>query len=932
MAIKNVRAVWSTKNPKAGDKVSVQIYWDGTSSYNGEKATSCYVRGVGSFDVFKSFNGSVTSNYASAELTIPLSWKGDIQGYWNVVFVSNTNMVTDTEYSANDILKVIPAELDFKVTLTPANPTLKPGEKITISPIISGVVPPYTATWKWTYALMPMPQYDNKDLIADYQGVGYEFALCDVTITKDGFPPKTVRGDTKVTGVTGTLEDKIAVMISGIPPDVEVKSNLAASVIIGGAPEGATINYTWLIDGVKVSEDKNLDVLMTKVGIAKVQVIASVRASNYSGVTIESPIIDVPVVKIKDWVPKVIIESDKKRLTWGKNAIMGDIRLRLEYPDGTDVDRSQLKDRIYSVDGVPLGYYMETGGADGKSYTGIATYYWKADSIGEHEAKFVFPKLTHPDYADLLNFEYIEKFNVAVMDEIHVTVPIWYFNGKRVTHSWRDPIQIKGVPGEEVKFTISVSTVDPDAPEYEKRYWPAGFKESVDASWAGGKYQLFNNRGELELESDTGEFTYVLPVGKTLLEGEVRYTKVDPTLFGPGSGILKGPVTIEIAENPFVPMPKMDLIQTPSPAVIGSPIVISKQWTDFPAGADQSESYWFLNTEASGNGDEYSLNALPRGSVRNNTFVKAAGFNPAFASVDIDLNVTYKVWPTINLNLMPARTTVPWGEFLVAGFDVVGEEIMDDLQKLVENKPVWHLDGEEIQTLAGDGSLSIRATHPGQHVIKASVLLTHPDYEGGSLIVEKSFNMTTQPREMTTTLELIPVNSKLEKGNSLKYVATLSGAPVDAVTTYKWTIDGEVQPSTQNFFDYFGTDLGMHSIEVEATTTAQDATTDIKAIQTMVEVIERADPADGECPIIYVHPLPWRASAYIWCGWWVMDEIEKLTWAGKDWKTVTADDSKYYCHLAVLAKMLTDYPEVDVQESRNGRIIHRSALEAGIIY
>ena len=85
----------------------------------------------------------------------------------------------------------------------------------------------------------------------------------------------------------------------------------------------------------------------------------------------------------------------------------------------------------------------------------------------------------------------------------------------------------------------------------------------------------------------------------------------------------------------------------------------------------------------------------------------------------------------------------------------------------------------------------------------------------------------------------------------------------------------------------------------------------------------------GELP--YVHPLPVRNSAYIWCGWWVMDEIQKMTLAGQDWKT-DDPDSPYYLHRYTLQKMITDYPEVDVQESRNGRVIHRTALEAGIIY
>lgn len=62
-----------------------------------------------------------------------------------------------------------------------------------------------------------------------------------------------------------------------------------------------------------------------------------------------------------------------------------------------------------------------------------------------------------------------------------------------------------------------------------------------------------------------------------------------------------------------------------------------------------------------------------------------------------------------------------------------------------------------------------------------------------------------------------------------------------------------------------------------------------------------------------------------------MDEIQRMTVAGKDWK-LDDPDSDYYLHRYTLAKMLDEYPEVDVQESRNGYIVHRTALEAGIIY
>ncbi|UFK27041.1 hypothetical protein LG358_00020 [Escherichia phage UoN_LG358_1] len=157
--------------------------------------------------------------------------------------------------------------------------------------------------------------------------------------------------------------------------------------------------------------------------------------------------------------------------------------------------------------------------------------------------------------------------------------------------------------------------------------------------------------------------------------------------------------------------------------------------------------------------------------------------------------------------------------------------------------------------------------------------------------------------------------------------ASINPAIPGATLAYKWDDNSTeatrvVSESTE----------GLKTYACEVTVSQSGFTDSVKTGNVSVTV-EAAEPVvPEECPLIYVHPLPQRHSAYIWVGWWVMDAIQKLTEEGKDWKTATEADTPYYCHLAVLAKMLNDYPEVDVQESRNGYIVHRSALEAGIIY
>ncbi|WVT33302.1 hypothetical protein PS49_198 [Aeromonas phage PS49] len=185
---------------------------------------------------------------------------------------------------------------------------------------------------------------------------------------------------------------------------------------------------------------------------------------------------------------------------------------------------------------------------------------------------------------------------------------------------------------------------------------------------------------------------------------------------------------------------------------------------------------------------------------------------------------------------------------------------------------------------------------------------------------------------MATSITLAPLNPTIKVGDSHQFTATLTGAPEGSTVTYEWKIDDVVQSSVTNTLDYTASTTGTKVVKVTSTTKVDAQPDDVQTATTNLTVNAAEPEIPAECPILYVHPLPWRSSAYIWAGWWVMDAIQKLTEEGKDWKTATASDTPYYCHLATLAKMIADYPEVDVQESRNGRIVHRTALDAGIIY
>lgn len=195
---------------------------------------------------------------------------------------------------------------------------------------------------------------------------------------------------------------------------------------------------------------------------------------------------------------------------------------------------------------------------------------------------------------------------------------------------------------------------------------------------------------------------------------------------------------------------------------------------------------------------------------------------------------------------------------------------------------------------------------------------------------------------MAYTVTIAPDAIMLDNGESTTFTATGAGAAAEGTESFVWTVDGVPQESVTNTLTFVGLnpstgpELKIFNIKVVATTTPTGEGLPESAEATTKADVRREVPVppepvvpDGELP--YVHPLPQRTSAYIWCGWWVMDEIQKMTLEGKSWKT-DDPDSEYYLHRYTLQKMLTDYPEVDVQESRNGYIIHKSALDAGIIY
>ncbi|ENB2373712.1 PKD domain-containing protein [Escherichia coli] len=240
----------------------------------------------------------------------------------------------------------------------------------------------------------------------------------------------------------------------------------------------------------------------------------------------------------------------------------------------------------------------------------------------------------------------------------------------------------------------------------------------------------------------------------------------------------------------------------------------------------------------------------------------------------------------------------------------------------------WYVDDSQVGGET-NSTFSYTPTTSGVKRIKCVAQVTATDYDAKE-VTSNEVSLTVNKKTMNPQVTLTPPSINVQQDASATFTANVTDAPEEAQIAYSWKKDSSPVEGSTNVYTVDTSSVGSQTIEVTAVITADDYDSKTITAEGQVQVTDKDAPEpEGELP--YVHPLPHRTSAYIWCGWWVMDEIQKMTEEGKDWK-IDDPDSKYYLHRYTLQKMMKDYPEVDVQESRNGYIVHKTALETGIIY
>lgn len=316
--------------------------------------------------------------------------------------------------------------------------------------------------------------------------------------------------------------------------------------------------------------------------------------------------------------------------------------------------------------------------------------------------------------------------------------------------------------------------------------------------------------------------------------------------------------------------------------------------------------------------------AGPAGSktVKVVATVTPAEGDPETAEAETTLTVNNKTMPAITLTLSPTSVSKEIGQSQVVTADVTGAPSGASIAY------VWKRGSSVISGQTGK-TITLTESTETSYTLNCEVTVSAPDYNNGT--ATKGIAVAFTKKTMSgVSVTLTPESITTEQGSEASFKANVIGAPEGATGVYSWTKDGSPVEGSTSTLVIDTSDIGSQVIEVSVEVSAENYNPITVTTTGNVTITKRVAPEpDGELP--YIHPLPFRGTAYIWCGWWVMDEIQRMTVEGKDWK-LDDPDSDYYLHRYTLAKMLDDYPEVDVQESRNGYIVHRTALEAGIIY
>ena len=179
---------------------------------------------------------------------------------------------------------------------------------------------------------------------------------------------------------------------------------------------------------------------------------------------------------------------------------------------------------------------------------------------------------------------------------------------------------------------------------------------------------------------------------------------------------------------------------------------------------------------------------------------------------------------------------------------------------------VWKRGSSVISGQTGK-TITLTESTETSYTLNCEVTVSAPDYNNGT--ATKGIAVAFTKKTMSgVSVTLTPESITTEQGSEASFKANVIGAPEGASGVYSWTKDGSPVEGSTSTLVIDTSDIGSQVIGVSVEVSAEDYTPITVTTTGNVTITKRVAPApDGELP--YIHPLPFRGTAYIWCGWWV---------------------------------------------------------------
>lgn len=238
----------------------------------------------------------------------------------------------------------------------------------------------------------------------------------------------------------------------------------------------------------------------------------------------------------------------------------------------------------------------------------------------------------------------------------------------------------------------------------------------------------------------------------------------------------------------------------------------------------------------------------------------------------------------------------------------------------------WVVNNKFVGT--GEATRTTQPSQTGNYVLSCRVFITPPNENTVMITTNKSYgyvykNSDTSPVDA----EILYDNKIYQIGSKVRLLAIANNPDTNYVKGIIWKdVDGKIIGIGREYIHTMQSEYDIVRAKVTMDSPIRDEFSKNFTIHLYAINVQ-----EGTC-IRYIHPLDHRDAGFIWCGWWVMDEVQRAIKLGLDWKNPKGLDLNYKCDLETLALLLKTYPEAEVQESRHGYIITRLQIETGEIY